>query len=82
MHRAELAHVRLTVTREVEGAYLRCLEKVVDHDSPSREGGVASTKMSDSSAKKPTTSVGMKKPPRRASGERYQQANQPRKTTK
>ena len=73
-HHAELAQVRLTVSREVEGAYLRCLEKMVDHDSPSGEGAPGSA------IKKPTTAL--KKPARRASEERYQSTKQPRKTTK
>lgn len=80
MHQAELAQVRIAVTSEVEGAYLRCLEKMVDRDSGE---GVVSTKVSESAAKKSSSPMEVKRTSRRVpAGERFQPTKQPRKTTK
>ena len=63
MHQAELAQTRISITREVEGVYLRYLEKMADHDASRKV--VSLTVTPDDVTKKPHITPGdvTKKPP-------------------
>ena len=80
MHQAELAQTRLSITREVEGVYLRYLEKMTDHDASGRE--VPATTAPDDVIKKTTPAKELKKPPKRVMGDKQQPTRQPHKIVK